>query len=167
MDIHLRRFKNTCDLTRSISPIPLNLLWSHLLFLPILLIISIIQITLNLLNLPGKLGKHGSLWKRVIAITWQVSKYGVFSGPYFPAFGLEKNSAFRHFSRSLHFLEVAWSYWRDQYSLNWIWTFESSWCTNVVIRAFFNMDFWCFGKSRDLIMITFSCILYLLSDNCA
>ena len=34
--------------------------------------------------------------------TWKVSKYGVFSGPYFPAFGPEKTSAFGHFSRSGH-----------------------------------------------------------------
>ena len=29
---------------------------------------------------------------------WNVSKYGVFSGPYLPAFGPEKNSTFGHFS---------------------------------------------------------------------
>ena len=36
--------------------------------------------------------------------TWKVSKYGVFSSPYFPAFGLnmdQKNSVFGHFSRSV------------------------------------------------------------------
>ena len=33
---------------------------------------------------------------------WKVSKYGVFSGPYFPTFGLntERYSAFGHFSRN-------------------------------------------------------------------
>ena len=43
------------------------------------------------------------------ATAWKVSKYGVFSGPYFPVFspnvekyGPEKNSVFGHFSRSAH-----------------------------------------------------------------
>ena len=32
----------------------------------------------------------------------EVSKYGAFSGPYFPVFGQEKNSVFGHFSCSDH-----------------------------------------------------------------
>ena len=31
-----------------------------------------------------------------------MSKYGIFSSPYFPTFGLEKNSVFGHFSRSVY-----------------------------------------------------------------
>ena len=41
----------------------------------------------------------------ILCFPSKVSKYGVFSGPYFPVFGLntgkyvpEKNSVFRHFS---------------------------------------------------------------------
>ena len=45
-------------------------------------------------------GQSGDTVKE--SATWKVSKYGVFSGPYFPAFGPEKTSAFGHFSRSGH-----------------------------------------------------------------
>ena len=58
-------------------------------------------------------------WSRLALTTWKVSKYGVFSGPYFPVLGLNtercgvslriqseygkirtrKNSVFEHFSR--------------------------------------------------------------------
>ena len=45
--------------------------------------------------------------KEEVYIAWKVSKYRVFSGPYFPVFGLntgkyrpEKNSVFGHFSRN-------------------------------------------------------------------
>ena len=70
-----------------------------------------------------KLIKHSNLWVRIRKLlrwdstAWRLSKYGVFSGPYFPAFRLnaesysiipysvrmrentdQKNSTFRHFS---------------------------------------------------------------------
>ena len=46
------------------------------------------------------LSSHNSF---VDITAWEVFKYGVFSGPYFPAFGLNterKNSVSGHFSRS-------------------------------------------------------------------
>ena len=63
---------------------------------------------------------------RVFSTAWKVSKYGVFSGPYFPTFGLNterygvslriqskcgkrrtrENSVFGHFSRSAGYLKV-------------------------------------------------------------
>ena len=59
--------------------------------------------------------KRYSSHKRVVArsTAWEVSKYGVFSRPYFPAFGLntewyrvrtKKNSVFGHFSCKKHSL---------------------------------------------------------------
>ena len=64
-----------------------------------------------------------------IYTAWKVSTYGVFSGPYFPIFGLNteiysvnlriqsayrkictrKNSVFGHFSRSVRYFGVTWS----------------------------------------------------------
>ena len=69
-------------------------------------------------------------WK-VIFTVWKVSKYGVFSGPYFPAFGLNterhgvslhiqakcekirtrKNTVFGHFSRRVSNLHYCTSNW--------------------------------------------------------
>ena len=37
-------------------------------------------------------------------MAWKVSEYGVFSGPYFPAFRLEKNSLLEQFSRICYFV---------------------------------------------------------------
>ena len=76
---------------------------------------------------------------------WKVSKYGVFSGPYFPAFGLNteryevslciqfecekirtrKNSVFRHFSCSVRL--PLFSFW---FSKNWL--CQSTWSIKPV-----------------------------------
>ena len=42
-------------------------------------------------------------------ITWKVSKYGVFSGPYFPAFGQEKTP----YLDSFHAVDYVRHYWRS------------------------------------------------------
>ena len=72
VDIDLRCFEKSRDLTRSMSPVPFKLLWSYLLSFanP-----ADYQYCSNYSNfnrcllptLPPKLGEHGSFWKRVIA----------------------------------------------------------------------------------------------------
>ena len=39
---------------------------------------------------------------------WKASKYGVFSGPYFPVFGPEKNEYLDTFHAVDYLLELAW-----------------------------------------------------------
>ena len=78
-----------------------------------------------------KLPKHS---KAVCSTAWKVSKYGVFSGPYFPIFGLDTeifgvnlriqseyrkirtrgNSIYGHFSRSVGFFVKIWNTWNSK-----------------------------------------------------
>ena len=62
--------------------------------------------------------KRVDLYKRFTA--WKVSKYGVISGPYFPAFGLntERYEVFGHFSRSGSLKNCMFSYqWTVSYTI--------------------------------------------------
>ena len=92
---------------------------------------------------------------------WKVSKYGVFSGPYFPAFGLNterygvplrikskcgkirfrKNSAFGHFSRSVFLVLRLWTRY---------WDFEKVKLLGIIFKVdlIFIFTCICFKKSK-------------------
>ena len=67
--------------------------------------------------------------------TWKVSKYGVFSGPYFPAFGLNTEIYWiRRFTYSVEMRENT-----DPKKLR-IWTLFTQWKVRLFIYSLFTVD---------------------------
>ena len=107
---------------------------------------------------------------------WKVSKYGVFSGPYYPVFGLnigkyrpEKNSVCGHFSRSVtpgFFACICWFYGTRTYIVLWcFWPFLQTsqvrkfWMSKLFLNASDVEDFvyehiWDEKKAFQVIAVT-------------
>ena len=99
---------------------------------------------------------------------WKVSKYGVFSGPYFPAFGLNterygvplrikskcgkmrfrKNSAFGHFSRSVFLVLRLWTRY---------WDFEKDKLLGIIFKVDLIFIFTCINFKKSKYKIPHSC----------
>ena len=74
------------------------------------------------------LGKNGYLAMLSITLTaWKLSKYGVFSGSYFPAFGLntERHSVSHCIQSKCGKIRTVWKIWKIQQKLRYLDTFHA------------------------------------------